>query len=82
MIPGISIEFARHLTGYIDHDEKKRQVMRILLTNDDGIRAKGLKHLWKSLIHHTEITIVAPSWEKSGSALSTTFTKPLYLEKN
>ena len=55
--------------------------MRILLTNDDGIQAKGLKYLWKSLAHHAEITIVVPSWEKSGSALSTTLMKPLYPEK-
>lgn len=55
--------------------------MKILLTNDDGIRAKGLKHLWKALSNHAEVTIVAPSWEKSGSGLSTTLTKPLYPEK-
>ncbi|MBI5346022.1 MAG: 5'/3'-nucleotidase SurE [Chlamydiae bacterium] len=51
----------------------------ILLTNDDGIHAPGIKHLWKALGNFADIAIVAPSTEKSGSALSTTMFSPLHI---
>ena len=38
----------------------------VLLTNDDGIRAPGLKHLWNSLKDHCDIYIFAPATEQSG----------------
>lgn len=52
-----------------------------LLTNDDGINAPGLKHLWQALIDWADLAIVAPHSEKSGCGLSITWTKPLQIRQ-
>ena len=51
----------------------------ILITNDDGFEAKGLHELADALrqIPDVNVTIVAPSSEKSACAHSLTLTKPL-----
>ncbi len=49
----------------------------ILITNDDGIAAQGIKHLWNSVKDFADTVIVAPSQEKSGTGLSITWTQPL-----
>lgn len=49
----------------------------ILITNDDGFEAKGLIELAKSLKSIANVTIVAPSSEKSACAHSITCTRPL-----
>lgn len=54
--------------------------MRILLTNDDGIHAHGLKVL--EAIARTlsdDITVVAPATEQSGKGRSLTLTEPVRL---
>src|SRR3989344_2971248 len=51
----------------------------ILISNDDGISAPGIKHLWNALHEEYEVTIVAPHSEKSGSGLATTLFKPLHI---
>jgi len=56
--------------------------MRILLTNDDGVNASGLKVL--ETIARTlsdDITIVAPAEEQSGTGHSLTLTRPVRLRK-
>ncbi|MEN9654048.1 MAG: 5-nucleotidase surE [Chlamydiota bacterium] len=53
----------------------------ILITNDDGIHAPGLAHLWQAVADMADTTIVAPSGEKSGSGLSITWVKPLHLHQ-
>ncbi len=56
--------------------------MRILLTNDDGIHAPGLKALEK--IARTlarEVWVVAPESEQSGAGHSLTLTQPLRMRK-
>lgn len=53
--------------------------LRILITNDDGIRSDGIWHLWNSLKDHADTYIVAPLSEKSGSGVSHTLTKPLQI---
>lgn len=57
------------------------QKPNILITNDDGINALGIRHLWKALSSVANITIVAPLTEKSGAGLSMTLTKPLQIQK-
>ena len=48
--------------------------MKILLTNDDGYRAKGILELAKGLVAGGhEVVIVAPETEKSGAGHSITF---------
>ncbi len=43
-----------------------------LLTNDDGIQARGLKHLYEGIKNLGDVTIVAPSSQKSGASQSLT----------
>src|SRR5258708_12093645 len=49
----------------------------ILLTNDDGIHAAGLKALAAGLEGFATISIVAPSREQSGAAESRTVRQPI-----
>lgn len=51
--------------------------MRILLCNDDGVQARGLKALYQSLKHLGKIWVVAPLEEKSTTGHSLTLHKPL-----
>jgi 5'-nucleotidase len=53
---------------------------KILITNDDGILAKGIKTLYESLCDIADVTIVAPMTDKSGKALSLTLRKPLHVD--
>ena len=52
--------------------------MKILLTNDDGISAPGIRALYKALVQagHT-VTVVAPMNEQSGVSSSVTLIMPL-----
>ena len=51
----------------------------ILITNDDGIHAPGIRHLYNALKPYADCVISAPFVEKSGAGLSTTLTKPLQI---
>lgn len=51
----------------------------LLITNDDGIHATGIRHLWEAVEEFADVAIVAPHAEKSGSGLSITWTKPLHI---
>lgn len=51
--------------------------MRILLTNDDGIYAPGIRALHDELCQFAEVTMVAPASEQSGVGHSITFMNPL-----
>ena len=56
--------------------------MRILLTNDDGVNAPGLKLLEAIALNFSDdIWIVAPSEEQSGAGHSLTLTVPVRLRK-
>jgi 5'-nucleotidase len=50
---------------------------RILLTNDDGYDAPGLNALADALKDFAEVSVVAPSGEKSGAAQSLTLRQPI-----
>lgn len=50
--------------------------MRILLTNDDGVKSPGLDALRKALTEH-EVWVAAPSEEQSGKSHSITFLEPV-----
>ena len=51
--------------------------MRILLTNDDGIYAPGLRALRPELQKLGEVVVVAPAAEQSAVGHSVTLTTPL-----
>jgi 5'-nucleotidase len=57
--------------------------MRILLTNDDGVNARGLR-LLESVVSQfsDDIWIVAPSEEQSGAGHSLTLTTPVRLRRH
>ncbi|MDN3505785.1 MAG: 5'/3'-nucleotidase SurE [Simkaniaceae bacterium] len=50
---------------------------KILITNDDGITASGIWHLWHALHEKADLTIVAPMIQKSGTGLGLTLHKPI-----
>lgn len=54
---------------------------KILITNDDGIYAPGIKHLWKALKDFADVTIVAPVQEQSAVGLSITLREPLRIQR-
>ncbi|MCB2360405.1 5'/3'-nucleotidase SurE [Clostridium estertheticum] len=55
--------------------------MRLLLTNDDGINAKGIYALAKELEKNHEVIIVAPDKERSACGHSITLTRPLIVKE-
>ena len=55
--------------------------MRILLSNDDGYQARGLRMLADGLSDLADITIVAPDRNRSGASNSLTLDAPLRVEK-
>ena len=59
-----------------------REMLRILVTNDDGINAPGLKVLEK--IAHSlsdDVWVVAPEYEQSGASHSLTLVEPLRIRR-
>jgi 5'-nucleotidase len=54
--------------------------MRILLSNDDGYRAPGLKALADGLAGLGELTVVAPEANRSGASNSLTLEMPLRVQ--
>jgi 5'-nucleotidase len=53
----------------------------ILITNDDGVHAPGIRHLWQSVQDLAEVVVVAPAHEQSAVGLSITIRRPLHIEK-
>lgn len=47
--------------------------MKILLTNDDGYNAKGIKILFKKLQKYGDVVLVAPEKHMSGMSMSRAF---------
>ena len=56
---------------------KKAKMPHILLTNDDGIQAEGLRVLAAAFEGFATVSIVAPSREQSGTAQSLTLRQPI-----
>ena len=54
----------------------------ILLTNDDGYSAEGLRVLAEELEDFATVSIVAPSTERSGSAQSLTLRQPIVVHRS
>ncbi len=55
--------------------------MNILLTNDDGIYAEGIKKLYESLKSVGNVTVVAPDSERSAVGHAITLSDPLRVKK-
>ena len=56
--------------------------MRILITNDDGVNARGLALLEQvALTFSDDVWVVAPAEEQSGTGHSLTLTRPIRLRR-
>ena len=58
-------------------------MLRVLLTNDDGIDAEGLQALRKALldVDDVELAVIAPDSNRSATARSITTRRPLWVEE-
>lgn len=56
--------------------------MHILITNDDGYLAPGIKTLAEALAEVAEITVVAPDRNRSGASNSLTLDRPVRVEQS
>lgn len=54
--------------------------LSILITNDDGLFAPGIRELWRVLSQIADVTVVAPIAEQSAVGLSITIRAPLKIE--
>jgi len=54
---------------------------KILITNDDGYESEGIAALREALLPLGDVTVVAPSTEKSACGHSLTLTRPLHFIK-
>jgi 5'-nucleotidase len=63
----------------MNKDKTKRPV--ILVTNDDGIMAPGIRHLIKLMRTIGEVIVVAPDKPQSGMGHAITISTPLRMEK-
>ncbi|MBR9804461.1 5'/3'-nucleotidase SurE, partial [bacterium] len=55
--------------------------MQILLANDDGIHAPGLRALYNELKQLGSVEVVAPAIEQSGVGHTVTYRSPLQVEE-
>ena len=58
-------------------------MLRVLLTNDDGIEAEGLQALRRALleVEDVELAVIAPDANRSATARSITTRRPLWVEE-
>ena len=56
--------------------------LSLLLTNDDGYQAPGLKALREELAKQHKLTVIAPDRERSGSSAALTLGSPLKINKH
>jgi len=61
--------------------ESRDRPVRILLSNDDGYQAPGLRLLAEALGNVAEVTVVAPDRNRSGASNSLTLETPLRVEQ-
>ena len=57
-------------------------IMRILITNDDGIYSPGLQALAKAASKFGHVTVVAPDVEQSSMGHAVTHSRPLWYKKS
>ena len=76
----IAILLALICVGAPAVDIQSQQPFRILVTNDDGVRAPGIAALAQELKSIGEVTIVAPSENQSGKGHSISITDPVYVD--
>ena len=58
-----------------------RAPLKILISNDDGVKAPGIEALFKALLRLGTVTVAAPSQNNSGVGHSLTFSGPIGVEE-
>ena len=56
--------------------------MRILLSNDDGIKAPGIESLVRALYKEHEVIVSAPMQQQSGMSNALTIGKPIEVARD
>jgi 5'-nucleotidase len=56
--------------------------LKILLTNDDGIRAPGIRALWEALKEIADIVVAAPAQQQSATGHSITVYHPIWVTEH
>jgi len=59
------------------HAPENPQRLKILVSNDDGFRAEGIRRLREALLTVSEVTVMAPDRNRSGASNSLTLDVPL-----
>ena len=59
----------------------QRRIMKILISNDDGIAANGIRVLTRALAEDHEVYVIAPDRERSAAGHSLTLHTPLRVEE-
>jgi 5'-nucleotidase len=77
----IAIVFAFVVIGASGADLQTPKPFRILVSNDDGVRAPGIAALAQELKSIGEVTIVAPAENQSGKGHSISITDPVYVDE-
>ena len=60
---------------------ERTDVLRILLTNDDGVEAAGVEALVRVLSPHHTVVVAAPAFEQSGMSHAITVKKCIRLDR-
>jgi 5'-nucleotidase len=60
---------------------KHNATATLLLTNDDGVSARGIGSLYNALKENYRVVVVAPGSEQSGVGHAFTFNRPLHYER-
>src|SRR5688500_17441294 len=64
------------------HENACEEIMRILITNDDGIYSPGIAALARAARQFGEVVVVAPDVEQSSMGHAVTHSRPLSLKKS
>ena len=84
VVPTTSIAQARAAAAEISEKKGRFSQLKmphILICNDDGIHAEGLRALVDALRPTMTVSVVAPSGERSASAQALTLRQPIFCEK-
>lgn len=64
-----------------EHEDPPSQRPRILLTNDDGLRAEGIAAMYRGLVSFGDVSVVAPESVQSATGHGVTLHYPLLTRK-
>ncbi len=64
-----------------DKHDSRRNVVRILLTNDDGVDAPGVQAVYQALKGRYQVVLVAPEAARSGASQGFTFGRPYWVSQ-